>query len=68
MTSGRLHGKCTLVTGGARGIGRAIVERFLEEGASVLLTDIDEGAGADALAPNLAELQLLNGDDLPLAL
>jgi len=47
MAPGRLYGKCTLVTGGARGIGRAIVERFLEEGASVLLTDIDEGAGAD---------------------
>jgi len=46
-TSGRLHGKRTVVTGGARGIGRAIVERFLEEGASVLLTDIDEGVGAD---------------------
>jgi len=46
--SRRLHGKRAVVTGGAKGIGRAIVERFLEEGASVLLTDIDEDAGADA--------------------
>jgi 3(or 17)beta-hydroxysteroid dehydrogenase len=48
IASGRLHGKRTLVTGGAKGIGYAIVERFVEEGASVLLTDIDESAGLDA--------------------
>ncbi|HHY85814.1 MAG TPA: SDR family oxidoreductase [Verrucomicrobia bacterium] len=37
----RLSDKIAIVTGGARGIGRAICEAFAEEGAWVLVTDID---------------------------
>ncbi|WP_342640818.1 SDR family NAD(P)-dependent oxidoreductase [Rhodoligotrophos ferricapiens] len=44
-----LNGKVAIVTGGARGIGFACVERFLAEGAQVVLADIDDGAGEDAL-------------------
>jgi NAD(P)-dependent dehydrogenase (short-subunit alcohol dehydrogenase family) len=35
---GRLQGKVAIVTGGTRGIGRGIVERFLTEGASIIAT------------------------------
>lgn len=42
---GRLEGKTAIVTGGGSGMGQAIVELFAREGATVLLTDLDEAAG-----------------------
>lgn len=50
----RLSGKIALVTGAARGIGAAIAEAFVAEGATVLLTDID-AAGAVAAARELGQ-------------
>ena len=43
---GRLDGKVAVITGGCSGIGRATVERFVAEGARVLLADIQDDAGA----------------------
>ena len=46
---GRLSGKTVLVTGAASGLGAAIAVRLGEEGANVVLTDIDtEGVNAQA--------------------
>jgi len=43
-----LKGRAAIVTGGARGIGYAIAQRFLASGASVALWDMDKGALAAA--------------------
>lgn len=48
----RLKGKVALITGAASGIGAAAVERFLAEGCSVCLCDIQDDAG-EALAERL---------------
>ena len=41
--AGRLAGKIAVVTAAGQGIGRAIAEAFLEEGATVWATDVDAG-------------------------
>ena len=42
---GRLEGKVALITGAGRGMGESHAMRFVAEGAKVVVTDINEGAG-----------------------
>ena len=62
----RLLGKQAVVTGAARGIGRAVAEAFAAEGARVLLADIDADAGrvaADALGQPFRRLDVASEAD-----
>ncbi|MGZ6986928.1 MAG: SDR family NAD(P)-dependent oxidoreductase [Ilumatobacteraceae bacterium] len=43
--TGELAGKVAIVTGGASGLGQATVEKFVAEGAQVVIADLDEERG-----------------------
>jgi NAD(P)-dependent dehydrogenase (short-subunit alcohol dehydrogenase family) len=61
--SDELAGKVAIVTGGASGIGRATVERFVEEGARVVIADVDVDAG-QSLAGELGDVAAFQQTDI----
>jgi NAD(P)-dependent dehydrogenase (short-subunit alcohol dehydrogenase family) len=63
MTAHDHSGKVAIVTGGASGIGAAIARRLSQEGAAVLVADLD-GEGAAALAESLPTRAMGTGLDV----
>lgn len=62
---GRIAGKIAVITGAAMGIGRATAERFAQEGAKLVLNDINESALnslIDELKANGTEVVAVVGD------
>lgn len=64
MGNGRLDGEVALITGGASGVGRAVAQRYLDEGASVAIVGIDPEQNERAVAETAAgdRLLALTGD------
>lgn len=54
---GRLTNKIALITGGASGLGKGVAQRFVEEGATTVITDINEQGQviAESLGANFLE-------------
>jgi 2-keto-3-deoxy-L-fuconate dehydrogenase len=61
--SGRLQGKVALVTAAGQGIGRAIAEKFANEGAKVIATDLDPKK-LEGLHATLRKLDARSQDDI----
>src|SRR5438552_1457022 len=59
---GLLDGKAAIITGSARGIGRATAELFVREGAKVLINDIDGDLAEQAAGEIEGETAVFAGD------
>jgi len=61
MRTGLLDGKAAIVTGSARGIGRATAELFASEGAKVLINDLDGDVAEQAASEISGETAVFSG-------
>lgn len=63
MGQGQLEGRVAVITGGASGMGAATVRTFVEEGARVVIADLDEERGA-VLAKELGDAAAFQRTDV----
>jgi enoyl-[acyl-carrier protein] reductase III len=59
MTNLTLKGKCALITGGSRGIGRAIAKKLASEGADIVINYFNSGDEAELLCAELTSMGVL---------
>jgi 2-keto-3-deoxy-L-fuconate dehydrogenase len=62
--AGRLQDKVALITAAGQGIGRAIAERFIAEGAKVIATDVEAGKVETLAAVKRLRLDVLSTPDV----
>ena len=60
--AGRLQNKVAFITAAGQGIGRAIAEAFVAEGAKVIATDVDQGKVADIKGATARKLDAMSTD------
>jgi len=56
MTKARLGGTYTFITGGSRGIGRAVAERFAAEGSTVAINHYRDDKEAEATLVSVKDI------------
>jgi pyridoxal 4-dehydrogenase len=55
---GKLDNRVAIVTGGAQGIGKAIADKLADEGATVVVADVNEEGAREAAPPNGAGMRV----------
>ena len=63
----RLENKIAIITGGGRGIGKAITHRYLDEGATVIIAELNEQSGketADSIGGHFVKTDISDEDSV----
>ena len=64
---GRLENKIAIITGGGRGIGQAITHRYLNEGATVIIAELNEQSGkktSDSIGGHFVKTDISDEDSV----